>query len=175
MNKEKINERVNEILSVITDKVSVTSLERLQEAGIESNSLPKNGVFGSFITAGEQKGTDDFRHLRMTVKDSTDTISTANLRIVAPRSSDKKLVFGKITKEGKLKDKLYLKGKSVNPQFAKYSTLEMIAFLEGKAFQATEVSVNSLQYNALGYSTEEDATKNIIAKTAFVVTLTDVE
>ena len=172
MTKEKIAARAAQILTEVADSVSAKGLERLREAGIESNSLPKSGTFGKYITSGTKTEKDDFRHIRMTVDGSDDTISTSCLRIVAPKATDEP-TFGKIAKEGTLKGKLYLKGKSVNAQFAKYSTAEMIAFLEGKSFTAKPLEVRSLAYNVNGYSTEAEALENLTVKTVYVVTVED--
>lgn len=173
MNKEQILARATAIKTAVQDHISAKKVENMERPGVEGNSLPAEGTFDSFKTAGAKIGDDDFRHVRMTVKDCADSISVSNLKIVALRSG--KPEYGVIRKVGTLNGKLYLKGKAVNPKFTEYSDFELIAMLEGRKFTAKEVTVKTLPYKAEGW-TEEDiksADFSLDPKKAYEVTLLD--
>ena len=185
MSKELISKRASEILTEVKDFISEKGLERMNTPGIESNDLPEFGVFNTYVTSGkvvtDADGKEqDFRHLRMSVKDSDLTTSISNIVIVAPLAASE-VEFGKINKKGALEGKAYLKGKSVNPHLAKYSQAELIAFLEGKHFKAERVQVKNLPYNAAGYDFPNNVndikalTKTLVVKDAFVITMLTAE
>ena len=166
--------RVTEITESLNGKVSDTTLEKLIAAGIESNSLPKVGKFASFVVSGsEPKSEDDpdYRHVRMCVAGSDDTISISCLKVLAPLISTEP-TFGEIKREGsKLKGKKYLKGVALNPSFAKYSQVELIALLENRSFKAAKVDYYSLPYAKEGW--ENPKKDDLLVKTGYIVTLTD--
>lgn len=172
---EKVN-RVNELEKMLTDaNINPDRIEKMKAAGIETNVLPASGTFANVILSGSEpeKGKDDFRHLRMTVVGTDETISLGNLTIIAPLKSDfekEKLLF---LPQRKDKTKLYLQGKSINPAFTKYSTLELAAYLEGKKFEATKVDVWNLPYKEEGYTKIEDARNNVSLKSAYIVKIVD--
>lgn len=172
---EKIN-RVNELEKMLTEKgIKPDRIEKMKAAGIETNVLPASGTFADVILSGSapEAGKDDFRHLRMTVIGSDDSISLGNLTIIAPLKSEfekEKLLF---LPQRKDKTKLYLQGKSINPAFTKYSTLELAAYLEGKKFEATKVDVWNLPYKAEGYTKIEDAKNNVSIKAAYIVKIVE--
>lgn len=169
--KELLATRVAEIKGEIADKVSDTYLKRAEQAGVESNSLPKSGVFGTFKASGEKSGENDYRHIRMTIKGSDDTISIGNLKLIAPRKNDP-VEFGEITREGSpLKGRKFLRGKAINPKFSQYSTLELIAYLENKHFTANPVDVMQLRFKRDGY--ENPTEKDLRSVTAYEVTITE--
>ena len=172
---EKIN-RVNELEKMLTDaNINPDRIEKMKQAGIETNVLPASGTFANVILSGSEpeKGKDDFRHLRMTVVGTDETISLGNITIIAPLKSEfdkEKLLF---LPQRKDKTKLYLQGKSINPALTKYSTLELAAYLEGKKFEAKKVDVWNLPYKAEGYTKVEDAINNVSLKTAYQLTILD--
>ena len=178
-NSEKTGEkvsRVTELEKMLTDaKINPDRIEKMKQAGIETNVLPASGTFADVILSGSEpeKGKDDFRHLRITVIGSEDSISLGNLTIIAPLKSEfdkDQLLF---LKQRKDPNKLYLQGKSINPAFTKYSTLELAAYLEGKKFEATKVDVWNLPYKAEGYTKVEDARNNVSLKAAYIVKIVD--
>lgn len=170
--KELLATRVAEIKEAIKDQVSDTYLARAEQAGVEGNSLPKSGVFDKFKTAGTKDEKNDYRHLRMTVKNSDDTVSIGNLKLIAPLKGEP-IEFGDITREGSpLKGKKFLRGKAINPKFSQYSTLELIAYLEGKHFTAEPVDAIQLRFKPAGYD-NPDPVKDIRNVTAYRVTITD--
>lgn len=169
--KELLATRVAEIKGEISDKVSDTYLKRAEQAGVEGNSLPKTGVFGTFKPAGEKSGDNDFRHIRMTVKGSDDTVSLGNLKLIAPRKGEP-IEFGEIAREGSaLKGKKFLRGKAINPKFSQYSTLELIAYLENKHFTASPVDAMQLRFKREGYDNPTE--KDLRTVTAYEVTVTE--
>lgn len=170
--KELLATRVTEIKGEIADKVSDTYLKRAEQPGVEGNSLPASGVFGTFKTAGTKDEKNDFRHIRMTVKNSDDSVSIGNLKLIAPRKGDP-IEFGEITREGSaLKGKMFLRGKAINPKFSQFSTLELIAYLENKHFTAKPVDAMQLRYKPEGHSNPDPA-KDLRSVTAYEVTVTD--
>lgn len=170
MSKELIEKRVKEIeADAIANGFSQKRIDRANAPGVEGNSLPLSGTFGKYNIGS--KGTD-FAHFRMTVDGSTDTVSVSNLKIVAPLKGEK-AEFGTIAKEGALKGKKYLKGKTINSSFSKHSELELIAHLEGKKFTATPVEVMQLTFNENGYSTDAEAKAALVVKGAYLVTIVD--
>ena len=178
-NAEKTGEKVNriaELEKMLTDaKINPDRIEKMKQAGIETNVLPASGTFANVILSGKEPeaGKDDFRHLRMPVVGSEDSISLGNLTIIAPLKSEfdkEKLLF---LPQRKDKTKLYLQGKSINPALTKYSTLELAAYLEGKKFEATKVDVWNLPYKEEGYTKIEDAKNNVSLKTAYKLTILD--
>ena len=172
---EKVN-RVAELEKMLTDaKINPDRIEKMKAAGIETNVLPASGTFANVILSGSEpeKGKDDFRHFRMTVVGTDETISLGNLTIIAPLKSDfekEKLLF---LPQRKDKTKLYLQGKSINPSLTKFSTLELAAYLEGKKFEATKVDVWNLPYKAEGYTKVDDARNNVSLKTAYQITIVE--
>lgn len=170
--KELLANKVAEIKLAIADKVSESYLKRAEQEGVEGNSLPASGVFGTFKTAGTKDEKNDYRHLRMTVKGSDDSVSLGNLKLIAPKKGDP-IEFGEITREGSpLKGKMFLRGKAINPKFSQFSTLELIAYLEGKHFTAKEVDAVQLRYKPEGY-TNPDPAKDLRNVTAYEVTVTE--
>lgn len=173
--KEEIKARAKEILSDIADKVSESYLKRAEQEGVESNALPKSGVFGTYKVSGS-KDTDangkitDYRHLRMTVKGSDNSVSVSNLKLIAPAKGEP-IEFGVINREGALKGKKFLRGKAINPQLAQYGTAELVAYLEGKHFTAEEITCQRLPYKDSGY--DDPTEKDLRAVTGFKVTITD--
>lgn len=172
---EKIN-RVSELEKMLTDaKINPDRIEKMKTAGIETNVLPASGTFANVILSGQtpEAGKEDFRHLRMTVVGTDDSISLGNITIIAPLKSEfdkEKLLF---LPQRKDKTKLYLQGKSINPALTKFSTLELAAYLEGKKFEATKVDVWNLPYKAEGYTKVEDARNNVSLKTAYQLTIVE--
>lgn len=170
--KESLKNRVAEIKSAIKDQVSDTYLARSEAPGVEGNSLPKTGVFGKYKTSGEKTADNDFRHIRMTVKGSDDSVSIGNLKLIAPMKGET-LEFGTINREGSaLKGKKFLRGKAINPKFAQYSTLELIAYLEDKSFTAEPVDAIQLRFNRAGYD-NPDPIKDTRNVTAYKVTVVE--
>ena len=172
---EKLN-RISELEKMLTDaKIKPERIEKMKEAGIETNVLPASGTFADVILSGREPeaGKDDFRHLRMTVIGTADSISLGNITIIAPLKSEfdkEQLLF---LKQRKDPSKLYLQGKSINPALTKFSTLELAAYLEGKKFTATKVDVWNLPYKAEGYTKVEDAKNNVSLKTAYQLTIVE--
>lgn len=168
--KDLLANKVQEIKVAIAGQVSDTYLKRAEQEGVEGNNLPKSGVFGTFKTAGRIDGKNDYRHLRMTVKDTDDSISLGNLKLIAPRKGEP-LEFGEIAREGSaLKGKKFLRGKAINPKFSQYSTLELIAYLEGKHFTAEPMDCIQLKFNPTGYDNPNPETDTRVV-TAYKVTV----
>lgn len=168
MSKEILAERAKAIAEDLVGFLTPEQIKKATDPGVEGNSLPSVGTFGSFAKSGK----DEFKHLRMTVEGSSDSVSIANLKIVAPRKGDA-IEFDVIKKEGNLKGKYYLKGKSINPKFAPYSTVELIAYLEGKKFKAVPVDVMALPYLPAGYTKTMAKPEALIVKGAYVVEIED--
>lgn len=168
MSKETLSARVEAIKEELNGFLTEDQIKKMVIPGVESNSLPETGKFSTF----EKSGEGDFKHLRMRVANGMDSVSLSNLRLVAPLKGTEP-EFDKISKEGSpLKGKYYLKGKSVNPQFAQFSPLELIAHLEGRKFEAKKIEVHTLRYLKEGHSLVT-AKANLLVKEAYVVTLVD--
>lgn len=182
MNKEELKARALAIKAEVGTEISEKQAERLDEAGIEGNSMPLSGLFGAYKTAGEKKVVDgkeqDFRHLRMVTKSDDGkvhgSVSLSNIRIVGLIGKAKP-EFGKITKKGTLENKAYLKGKALNPKFAEYSGFELIALLENRKFTAVETTVRTLPYKETGHELADCEAGNVEldSKKAYVITLLD--
>lgn len=173
--KDSIKKRAAEIAEALNGQVSESYLKKAQDAGIESNSLPAKGKFGTFAISGkiDDKGTD-FRHARMIVVDEQgnptgDSVSLAILKAVAPLKGEP-IEFAVVEKEGDYKGSKFLKGKMINPKFSQFSTTELIAHLEGKSFTASPVDIQVLRFVAGGHrGTDGEIKKAIVVKSAYQV------
>lgn len=169
MSKEILKERAQAIGADLVGFLTEEQIKKATEPGVVGNSLPVEGVFGTYSKSGE----GEFKHLRMNVEASTDSVSIANIKLVAPKKGEP-IEFDVIKKEGSpLKGKYFLKGKSINPKFAQYSTLELIAYLEGKKFRAVPVDTLSLPYLPTGYTKAMAKSEALVVKGAYQIEIVD--
>ncbi len=144
-------------------------IERLNRAGIEQNSLPSTGKFYFDVTkhASVNEDQPEMNHIRIGVVGSDDTISISRIKIQAPRL-DQPVKFRQWEKEGR--SGWMLQGNPVNPNLSKFSQTQLVEYLNGKAFEAEEVSVNVLPFKADGYSSEPKESE-VVMKTAYKIRL----
>jgi hypothetical protein len=172
-----LGKRVEELKAEMAGKVSEKYMERAEQPGVETNSLPANGLFGKVYASGSKTDEADFRHLRLPVVDETGknipgkSISLSNVKANAliGKGDVKDTDFGVISKEGVLKGKLYLKGTTINPAFAGLSVFETAALLEGSKFTASKKQGRVLRYNKEGYSTVDEAKDATVVKDFFEI------
>lgn len=144
-------------------------IERLNRAGIEQNSLPSTGKFFFDIEkhASINEEQPEMNHIRIGVEGSDDTISLSRIRIQAPRI-DQPIRFREWSKDGR--SGWMLQGNPVNPSLSKFSQTQLVEYLNGKSFEAEEVSVNVLPFKEDGYSKKpEDSV--VVMKTAYKIRL----
>lgn len=144
-------------------------IERLNRAGIEQNSLPATGKFVFDITkhASINEEQPEMNHIRIGVEGSDDTISLSRIRIQAPKI-DQPIRFREWSKDGR--SGWMLQGNPVNPSLSKFSQTQLVEYLNGKSFEAEEVSVNVLPYKEEGYLKKpEDGV--VVMKTAYKIRL----
>ena len=144
-------------------------IERLNKAGIEQNSLPASGKFSFDITkhASINEEQPEMNHIRIGVEGSDDTISLSRIRIQAPKI-DQPIRFREWSKDGR--SGWMLQGNPVNPSLSKFSQTQLVEYLNGKSFEAEEVSVNVLPFKEEGYIRKpEDSV--VVMKTAYKIRL----
>ena len=144
-------------------------IERLNRAGIEQNSLPASGKFFFDIEkhASINEEQPEMNHIRIGVEGSDDTISVSRIKIQAPRI-DQPIRFREWSKDGR--SGWMLQGNPVNPSLSKFSQTQLVEYLNGKSFEAEEVSVNVLPFKEEGYAKKpEDSV--IVMKTAYKIRL----
>ena len=144
-------------------------IERLNRTGIEQNSLPSTGKFVFDITkhASINEEQPEMNHIRIGVEGSDDTISLSRIRIQAPKI-DQPIRFREWSKDGR--SGWMLQGNPVNPSLSKFSQTQLVEYLNGKSFEAEEVSVNVLPYKEEGYLKKpEDGV--VVMKTAYKIRL----
>ena len=144
-------------------------IERLNRAGIEQNSLPTTGKFVFDIKkhASINEEQPEMNHIRIGVEGSDDTISLSRIRIQAPKI-DQPIRFREWSKDGR--SGWMLQGNPVNPSLSKFSQTQLVEYLNGKSFEAEEVSVNVLPFKEDGYSRQPDESA-VVMKTAYKIRL----
>ena len=148
---------------------SEDQVERLNRTGIEQNSLPASGKFYFDIEkhASVNEDQPEMNHIRIGVEGSDDTISISRIKIQAPRL-DQPVRFRQWEKEGR--SGWMLQGNPVNPNLSKYSQTQLVEYLNGKSFEAEEVSVNVLPFKEEGYKSEPKESE-VVMKTAYKIRL----
>lgn len=159
--------------------LSEDRLKKYESSPVMSNILPKVGKFGTYSFAGEIVVADtvnnivggDFRHPRMNVEGTSDSISFSAIKLIA-LGKDAEVHFKKSAETSKLKGGYVLSGgRAVNPRLV-LSEAELAAHLEGKSFTADEVDVRILPYKDGGHQvlpTEKD----LVVKSVYKITITD--
>lgn len=144
-------------------------VEKLDRAGIEQNSLPASGKFYFDIEkhASVNEDQPEMNHIRIGVEGSDDTISISRVKIQAPRL-DQPIRFRQWEKDGR--SGWMLQGNPVNPHLSKFSQTQLVEYLNGKSFEAEEVSVNVLPFKEDGYKSEPKES-DVVMKTAYKIRL----
>lgn len=144
-------------------------VERLNRAGIEQNSLPASGKFFFDIEkhASVNEDQPEMNHIRIGVEGSDDTISISRIKIQAPRL-DQPVRFRQWEKDGR--SGWMLQGNPINPNLSKFSQTQLVEYLNGKSFEAEEVSVNVLPFKEDGYKSEPKESE-VVMKTAYKIRL----
>ena len=144
-------------------------VEKLNRSGIEQNSLPASGKFYFDIEkhASVNEEQPEMNHIRIGVEGSDDTISVSRIKIQAPRL-DQPVRFRQWEKEGR--SGWMLQGNPINPNLSKFSQTQLVEYLNGKSFEAEEVSVNVLPFKEDGYSSEPKESA-VVMKTAYKIRL----
>lgn len=148
---------------------SEEQVEKLNKTGIEQNSLPTTGKFFFDITkhASVNEEQPEMNHIRIGVVGSDDTISISRIKIQAPRL-DQPVKFRQWEKDGR--SGWMLQGNPVNANLSKFSQTQLVEYLNGKSFEAEEVSVNVLPFKEDGYSSEPKESE-VVMKTAYKIRL----
>lgn len=141
-------------------------------SGIETNSLPKSGKFKfdeNKHIAGEEVDGNDYRHLRIGVEGSDlHSVSTSAIKISALQKGEPS--FRKSEREGSdYYGSYFLQGQTLNPQLAKFSDIELVAFLDGKSFTAQEVDVKQLPFKAAPGWEEEPTAADLVTKKVYKI------
>lgn len=164
---DKLNKRVEELKATgLKAGYTEERLERFNKPGVELNSLPKTGKFAIFT---EPSGEGEFMHNRLRVEGTEHSISLKTVRNTALPLGDT-IRFGKYS-TGKFKGKAFLRGKSINPTFSKFSEYETIARLEGHSFKATPIECLETPFSENGFDELDE--KDLVLKTNYIIELTD--
>lgn len=166
----KSNVEMSSISQQLTQKgFTDDQVERLNRVGIEQNSLPASGKFYFDIEkhASVNEEQPEMNHIRIGVEGSDDTISVSRIKIQAPRL-DQPVRFRQWEKDGR--NGWMLQGNPINPNLSKFSQTQLVEYLNGKSFEAEEVSVNVLPFKEDGYKSEPKES-DVVMKTAYKIRL----
>lgn len=165
--------RAKEIADILEAKgITLDTRPGMFRAGIETNSLPKTGKFKFDETkhiAGEEDNGNDYRHLRIGIEGSDlHSVSTSAIKISALQKGEPS--FRKSEREGSdYFGSYFLQGQTINPQLAKFSDVELVAFLDGKSFVAQEVDVKQLPFKPAPGWQEEPTPANLVSKKVYKI------